>query len=113
MKTVTLSALVAAAALSLSAPAFANGATDQIAASLGLQPGDYSVSELVKLKTTASDADANPATIQQAFDEAEGAGTPAEHAVSSRSQLAQSVGVTNASDYTVSQLAAMRTAIDD
>ncbi|WP_375550440.1 hypothetical protein [Rhodophyticola porphyridii] len=47
-------ALTTALALSLAAPAFAN---DQLAASLGVDAGDYSVAELIQLRSALENDD--------------------------------------------------------
>jgi hypothetical protein len=52
-----IKALSAVVALTLAAPAFANPGTDQLALSLGVQPGSLTLSELVQLDTAVRDDD--------------------------------------------------------
>ena len=54
MKKITFSAIVAAAALTVAAPAFAN---DQLARSLGVEPGALTTSQLIQLQSALSSDD--------------------------------------------------------
>ncbi len=90
-----IKALSTVVALTIAAPAFANPGADQLALSLGVQPGTLSLSELVQLDTAVRDDDqaavdfilskANGATTRsQAFDGSANAG---------QAQLAAQAGV--------------------
>ncbi len=101
-------ALTTALVLGLATPALAN---DQLARSLGVEPGAYSLTELVQLQTAMEDNDRsrirnilngnNDVMSTQSF------GVSAGHA-----QLAASIGV-NAEEYSLGEIVALRTAIEE
>lgn len=107
-------ALTAATVLALSAPAFAGGA-DQLARSVGVAPGTYSLSQLTALKdaTEANDFD----RIALIKSNAAGSGEYATTASTSnygngagKTQLAAAAGV-DASDYSLAELVALNDAL--
>jgi hypothetical protein len=68
-----IKALSTVVALTIAAPAFANPGTDQLALSLGVQPGTMSLSELVQLDTAVRDND--QAAVNFILSKANGAST--------------------------------------
>ena len=107
-------AITAAALMALSVPAFAG---DPLAASVGVEPGVYTVSELAALKN-AQDSDDNtriahirnggsPVDSYASF-----ASTKSVDSNAGKAQLAASLGV-DAADYSTAELAALKATLDD
>lgn len=101
-------ALTTAIALGLAAPAFAN---DQLAASLGVEPGVYSTAELVTLRTAMEDG--NEALANFILDGgSETVSTQSFGISAGHQQLADALGV-DAADYSVAELVTLRDAIEN
>ena len=97
-------ALTTAIALGLAAPAFAN---DQLAASIGVEPGVYTTAELIQLRSALEDNDQS--TVNFILDMVDG--TPAANSAGARS-IAASIGV-DAADFSVNELIALRRALEE
>ncbi|WP_227284160.1 hypothetical protein [Boseongicola sp. H5] len=102
-------ALTTALALSLAAPAFAN---DQLAASLGVDAGDYSVAELIQLRSALENDDhSHVAFLLNGGSETISTQSFAAPAFAN-AQLAASLGV-DAGDYTLAELIQLRSALEN
>lgn len=107
MKTILLSTAII---LGIVAQAQAN---DQLARSLGMEPGQYTSAELVQL--SAAQADNNTALFNHLLEEFNGtAAVSAQNGgiTDGHRQLAASLGV-NATDFTMSELVQLRAARED
>lgn len=98
----TRTLIAAALAASLAAPAFAS---DNLAASLGVEPGVYTTSQLVQLK--AAKADDDHSRIRQIVAEAEAGG------FNGAADFSQVAGGIDAEGLSASNVVALKAAIDE
>jgi hypothetical protein len=97
-------ALTTAIALGLSAPAFAS---DQLAASVGVEPGTFTTAELIRLRSALEDNDQSTVNFILGMVD----GTPSANGAGAQS-IAASIGV-DAAAFTLNELVALRSALED
>jgi transposase len=102
-------ALTTALALSLAAPAFAS---DQIARSLGLEPGVFTAAELAAIKGRVEDRDSNDAELIAALKSRTGAGVVSTRSVPAPNQVAANLGL-DAGQFTASQVATIKGRVEE
>ena len=104
--------VIAVLALTVAAPAFANSGADQLALSLGVQPGALTASELTQLQAAVNDEDQD--RVQFILDRAAGKVTRADTSGadfnSGKAQIAAQVGV-DAASFSTNDLIRLKDAI--
>jgi hypothetical protein len=107
MKTLALTTAFALATV-VAAPAFAN---DQLARSLGLEPGVYTSAELATIKGAMENSSAGDAHFIASLINRDAGGVVSTQSVGTSSQLARSVGI--GGDYTLSEVATIKGALEN
>lgn len=108
--------ILAVAAFAVATPVFAGQGADQYARILGVEPGAYTVAQLVDLDRAYKENDAQAVKFILSQGNADLASRAAVEIVPStnggKNQIARELGV-NADDYTLSELAVMQSRLDN